>query len=131
MRTQKNIDIKSNNKSFGYLFSAIFFLIFLYQYINSSYINWIFIIISIIFLILGIVNSNILTPLKILWIKLGFFLGKIISPIILGFIFYFIVTPIALLLKIFRKDVLRLKKNKTSTYWIEKSKIKSEMKNQF
>ena len=83
------------------------------------------------FLILGIVNSNILTPLKILWIKLGFFLGKIISPIILGFIFYFIVTPIALLLKIFRKDVLRLKKNKTSTYWIEKSKIKSEMKNQF
>ncbi len=121
----------TNNKSFGYLFSAIFFLIFLYQYINSSYINWIFIIISIIFLILGIVNSNILTPLKILWIKLGFFLGKIISPIILGFIFYFIVTPIALLLKIFRKDVLRLKKNKTSTYWIEKSKIKSEMKNQF
>lgn len=122
---------KKNNKSFGYLFFAIFLLIFLYQYINSSYINWFLIIISIIFLILGIINSNFLTPLKILWIKLGFLLGKIISPIILGFIFYFIVTPIALLLKIFRKDVLRLKKNKSSTYWIEKNKTKSEMKNQF
>ena len=122
---------KKNNKSFGYLFFAIFLLIFLYQYINSSYINWFLIIISIIFLILGIINSNLLTPLKILWIKLGFLLGKIISPIILGFIFYFIVTPIALLLKIFRKDVLRLKKNKSSTYWIEKNKTKSEMKNQF
>lgn len=122
---------KKNNKSFGYLFFAIFLLIFLYQYINSNYINWFLIIISIIFLILGIINSNLLTPLKILWIKLGFLLGKIISPIILGFIFYFIVTPIALLLKIFRKDVLRLKKNKSSTYWIEKNKTKSEMKNQF
>ena len=122
---------KKNNKSFGYLFFAIFLLIFLYQYINSNYINWFLIIISIIFLILGIINSNFLTPLKILWIKLGFLLGKIISPIILGFIFYFIVTPIALLLKIFRKDVLRLKKNKSSTYWIEKNKTKSEMKNQF
>tara|TARA_A100001015_G_C15003678_1_gene719714 strand:+ start:1852 stop:2256 length:405 start_codon:yes stop_codon:yes gene_type:complete len=126
-----NDNNSTNNKSFGLLFFFVFFIIYLYQYLNSNYLNWYVLLIGIIFLILGILNSKFLTPLKLSWIKLGFLLGKLVSPIILGVIFFLIVTPTSFLLKLFKKDVLRLKKSKAKSYWIEKDKNKSEMKNQF
>ena len=91
---------------------------------------WI-IFISLIFLFLGLINSKLLTPLNRIWFKFGVILGNIISPIILGLVFFFVVTPTAFMLKAFGKDVLKLKKNKNNSYWIKKSNIKSNMKNQF
>ena len=83
------------------------------------------------FLILGLLNSKLLNPLNKLWFKFGILLGNLISPIIMGLVYFFVITPIAMLLKIFNKDVLNLKKNKKNTYWIDKIKSESTMKDQF
>ena len=88
-------------------------------------------IISIVFLILGIINSNLLKPLNKLWFKFGLLLGKIISPFVMGIIFFVVVTPIAILMRLLRKDLLNLKFNKNNSYWIEKTGPKRKMKNQF
>jgi len=122
---------KSSNRSFGLVFFLVFFLIGAYLFFEKSKINYFLFIISLIFLILGIKNSSILTPLNILWTKLGLQIGKIVSPIILGFIFFGVVTPTGIIIKIIGKDLLRLKKNKYKTYWINTSKYKSTMKDQF
>ena len=87
--------------------------------------------ISFIFLILGLIKSRLLTPLNNLWFKFGILLGKIMSPFIMGAIFFLVVTPIGLLLKLFNKDVLNLSFNDKKSYWIEKNSTKSKMKNQF
>ena len=88
-------------------------------------------IISIIFLTLGLLNSKILTPLNKLWFKLGIFLGNFIAPIVMGIIFFFVVTPTGIIMKLLGKDLIKLKKNNENSYWIEKKDIKSSMKNQF
>ena len=125
-------DIKiSSNRSFGIVFFVVFLLIALYPLINSEGIKIWSLLISLIFLILGLLNSKILTPLNKLWSKFGIFLGKIISPIIMGIIFFFVVTPTGLIMRILGKDILNLKYNKKKSYWIIKSAPKSKMKNQF
>ena len=125
-------DIKtSSNRSFGIVFFVVFVIISLYPIINNESIRLWSLIISLIFLILGIINSSLLSPLNKLWFKFGIFLGKIISPIIMGIIFFIVVTPIAILMKVFNKDLLNLKFNNDKTYWIEKTGPKSKMKNQF
>jgi hypothetical protein len=121
----------SSNKSFGIVFFVVFLLIFLYPLINAGSIRYSFLLISLIFLILGLKNSRILTPLNKLWFKFGIFLGKIFTPIIIGITFFFVVTPIGLIMSIFKKDLLNLKFNKDKTYWIEKTGPKTKMKNQF
>ena len=127
---EKKIKI-SSNRSFGIVFFVFFLIVSLYPlYFNNSLNIWA-LILSIIFLILGLINSKILTPLNILWFKFGMFLGRIISPIIMGMVFFFVVTPTGLLMKLFNKDLLRLKKKNTKSYWIAKSNEKSNMKNQF
>ncbi len=125
-----NIKI-SSNRSFGIVFFIVFLLIALYPLINKGEFRLWSLIISFIFFILGISNSKILTPLNKLWFKFGIFLGKIVSPIIMGIIFFFVVTPIGVLMRIFGKDVLNLKYNNDKSYWIEKTGPKSKMKNQF
>ena len=125
-------DIKiSSNRSFGIVFFIVFLLIALYPLIYSGELRVWSAIISLIFLILGLLNSKILTPLNKLWFKFGIFLSKIISPFIMGIIFFLVVTPIGLIMKFMRKDLLNLKYNKEKTYWIEKKGPKSKMKNQF
>ncbi len=120
-----------SNKSFGLVFFVVFLLIAIYQYKANASINFVLITISLSFLFLGIINSKILTPLNKLWMKFGLLLGKVVAPIVMGIIFFLVITPISLILKIFNKDVLNLKKNNTNSYWIEKDKINSKMKNQF
>ena len=88
-------------------------------------------IISIIFLVLGLVNSKILTPLNKLWFKFGIFLGNFIAPIVMSIIFFLVVTPTGIIMKLLGKDLIKLKKNNEKSYWIEKKNIKSSMKNQF
>ena len=125
-------DIKiSSNRSFGIVFFIVFLLIAFYPLINQGDIRIWSVLISLLFLILGIINSKILTPLNKVWFKFGIFLGKIISPIIMGIIFFLVVTPIAFLMRMLKKDLLNLKFNKNSSYWIEKTDPKSTMKNQF
>ena len=121
-----------SNRSFGLVFFIVFVLIAIYPIINQGEVRIWSLIISLLFLFLGLLNSKILTPLNILWLRFGLFLGKIISPIIMGVIFFLVVTPIGLLMRLFGKDVLNLKLNKKkSSYWIEKTGPKSKMKNQF
>ena len=120
-----------SNKSFGIVFFIVFFIIALFPLINKGEIKIWSLIISIIFLILGLKNSKILSPLNKIWFKFGIFLGKIISPLIMGIIFFLVVTPIGILMRIFKKDLLNLKLNNHKSYWIEKDEPKSKMKNQF
>ena len=128
----KNTEIKiGSNKSFGIVFFVVFLLIAIYPLINNGELRIWSSVIAIIFLILGLTNSKVLTPLNKLWFKFGLFLGKIISPIVMGIIFFFVVTPIAIFMKLLRKDLINLKFNNNSTYWIEKKGPKSKMKNQF
>ena len=127
---QKDIKI-SSNRSFGIVFFIVFLIISLYPLLNSENIRIWSLIISFIFLILGLFNSKFLNPLNKIWFKFGLLLGKIISPVVMGFIFYFVVTPIALLMRLLQKDLLNLRFNKNNTYWINKSGPKSKMKNQF
>tara|TARA_B110001450_G_C17414901_1_gene397342 strand:- start:18 stop:407 length:390 start_codon:yes stop_codon:yes gene_type:complete len=115
---------KSSNRSFGVLFSIVFLLIAFWPVLKTNNINdlkvW-GLVISAIFLTLGILKSKILTPLNILWMKFGIFLGKIVSPVVLAILFFLVVTPIGLLLKIFKKDILNLEINsKKKTYWIKR-----------
>ena len=125
-------DIKiGSNRSFGLVFSIVFLLIAIYPLINSEELRVWSLIIAIIFLVLGLINSKILTPLNKLWFKFGILLGRIVSPVIMGLIFFLVVTPIALIMRIIGKDLLNLKFNKEKSYWIEKTGPKSKMKNQF
>ena len=121
----------SSNKSFGIVFFIVFLIIALYPMIKDGDIRLWSLILSLIFLILGLINSIILTPLNRLWFKFGIFLGKIVSPIILGIIFFLVVTPTGLLLRLFGKDVINLKYNNNNSYWIKKTGSKSKMKDQF
>ena len=125
-------DIKiGSNRSFGIVFFIVFLLIAIYPLINSQGLRVWSLIIAIIFLFLGLINSKVLTPLNKLWFKFGILLGRIISPIIMGIIFFLVVTPIGLVMRLLGKDVLNLKYSDIRSYWIEKSGPKSKMKNQF
>ena len=125
-------DIKiSSNRSFGIVFFVVFLLIAIYPLTNGEDIRIWSGIISFIFLVLGLLNSSILTPLNKIWFKFGIILGKIISPVIMAIIFFLVVTPTGLIMRILRKDILNLKYNQNKSYWIEKEGPKSKMKNQF
>ena len=125
-------DIKiSSNKNFGIVFFIVFLLIALWPLLNNSEIRLWSLITSIIFLVLGLFNSKLLTPLNKVWFKFGILLGNFIAPIVMGIIFFFVVTPTGILMKLLGKDLIKLKKNNEKTYWIEKKDIKSSMKNQF
>ena len=127
---KNNIKI-SSNKSFGIVFFIVFLIIFIYPLVDGNMLRIWPLVISIIFLILGLINSNILTPLNKIWFRLGILLGSFVSPIVMGLVFFLVVTPISLLMKLFGKDVLNLKRNNSKSYWIEKSGPKSRMKDQF
>ena len=120
-----------SNRSFGIVFFVVFLLIALYPLLKESDLRIWSLVISFIFLALGLSNSNLLTPLNKLWFKFGLFLGKIISPLIMGLIFFFVVTPIGIIMRLFKKDLLNLNFNKKESYWIEKTDPKSKMNNQF
>ena len=126
----KSIKI-SSNKSFGIVFFIVFLIVSIYPIFNSGDLRIWSLIISITFLTLGLLNSPILSPLNKLWFKFGLLLGSIVSPIVMGIVFFGVVTPTSIIMKIFRKNLLGLKKNNKKTYWVEKPLIKSKMKNQF
>tara|TARA_B100000131_G_scaffold198560_1_gene190739 strand:- start:229 stop:612 length:384 start_codon:yes stop_codon:yes gene_type:complete len=121
----------SSNRSFGVVFFIVFLLIGLYPLLKGNDLRIWSLIISFIFLALGFINSKILTPLNRLWFKFGLLLGKFISPLIMGIIFFVVVTPIGIIMRLLKKDLLNLEYNKKESYWIVKTGPKSKMKNQF
>ena len=120
-----------SNKNFGIVFFIVFLFISIYPLLSDGSLRLWSLVISFLFLILGMMNSKILSPLNKMWFRFGIFLGRIISPIIMGIIFFLVVTPIGYLMRLFKKDVLNLKFNDNKSYWIEKNGPKSKMKNQF
>lgn len=120
----------SSNKSFGIIFSIFFLILGIYPLLNHQDINIIFVLLSLLFLILGLINSKILTPLNSNWIKFGIFLGKIISPLVMLLVYFTIVLLTKVFLLIFKKDVLKLKFKNKDSYWI-KVKNKVNMSKQF
>jgi len=132
MNNQNKIKLPSN-KSVGFVFSIFFLILSIYPLIKNDNINVVLLIISLIFFLLGLFKSKILTPLNIIWYKFGISLGKIFSPIVMGFVFFLVVTPTAYYMRLVRgKDLLNLKKNlKKNSYWINKTEKKTSMKNQF
>ena len=121
----------SSNRSFGIVFFIVFLLVSIYPLINDQEIRIWSLIISLIFLFLGLLNSQILTPLNQIWFKFGIFLGKIVSPLVMGIIFFLVVTPTGIIMRIMTKDLLNLKYSEDKSYWIKKKGPKSKMKDQF
>ena len=122
---------KSSNRSFGLLFFVVFLLIGIWPlFKENDYRLW-SLIISIIFLILGLLNSKLLKPLNNLWIKFGEILGKIIAPIIMMIVFFIVLTPLSFIVKLFIKDLLKIKFVKNNSYWISRKKDIGSMKKQF
>ena len=123
---------QSSNKSFGLLFFVVFLIIGLWPLKNGENLNFYFIAVSIIFLILGLINSKLLSPLNKSWIKLGEILGIIIAPIVMALVYFVILTPVSFIVRIFGKDLLNLKLLKEKeTYWIKRKKSLGSMKKQF
>ena len=127
---QEKIKLPSN-RNFGIVFSIVFLIIAIWPILNQNEIRIWSIIISLIFLILGLINSKFLSPLNKAWFKFGLILGSVIAPIVMGIVFFLVVTPTGLIMKALGKDILGLKRNKNNTYWLEKDNSNNNLKNQF
>ena len=131
MTTYSKIKI-SSNRSFGLVFFVVFLIVALWPLKHDEDIRLWSLALSIIFFILGILNSKLLTPLNKLWFKFGIFLGAIVSPIVIGIVFFLVVTPIGIFMRFLGKDLLKtIKVKNISTYWIKRDKQDSRMKKQF
>ena len=119
------------NRNFGIVFSIVFLIISLWPLLSQNEIRIWSLIISVIFFILGIFNSKLLLPLNKIWFKFGMFLGNFIAPIVMGIVFFLVVTPTGLIMRLLGKDLLNLKKKNKNSYWIEKDNSNSNLKNQF
>ena len=120
-----------SNRSFGIIFSIFLLIVGLWPLMSSNSPRLWALIVALIFLILGLLNSKLLTPLNKLWIKFGEFLGKIISPIVMGIVYFFVVTPIGIFMRLNKKDLLKLKFSEDRSYWIKREKNIGPMKKQF
>ena len=122
----------SSNRSFGLLFFVVFLIVSLWPLTSVGSIRIWSAIISAVFLILGLINSRLLTPLNVFWFKFGMILGAIISPIVMGIVFFLVVTPTGFILRIMGKDLLNKKYDKEKeTYWIKREASIGTMKRQF
>ena len=121
----------SSNKSFGIVFFVCFLIISLFPLFKDGNIRIWAIVTAITFLILGLLNSPFLNPLNKIWFKFGILLGGIMSPIVMGLVFFIVVTPTSLIMRMLGKNLLGLKKDNKKSYWLERPPLKSKMKNQF
>ena len=127
---QQNIKLPSN-RNFGIVFAIVFLIISLWPLFSQNEVRSWSLIVSIIFLTLGLINSKLLLPLNKIWFRFGIFLGNFIAPIVMGVIYFFVVTPTGLIMKMLGKDLLNLKKSNKDSYWIKKDNSNSSLKNQF
>ena len=128
---KNSINIKNkDNITFGVLFFILFLIIGIYPLKSSGVIRIWSVVLSSLFLIITIIRPNLFTFLNRLWIQFGILLGKIISPVVMGLVFFFVVTPIGILVRILKKDVMGLKRG-ASSYWINREDKVQSMKKQF
>ena len=120
-----------SNRNFGIVFSIVFLIVSLWPLLNQNNIRIWSLIISGIFLVLGIIDSKLLLSLNKIWFKFGILLGNFIAPVVMGIVYFMVVTPTGLIMKLLGKDLLNLKKNNKDTYWIDKDNSKNDLKNQF
>jgi len=125
------METKSSNRSFGVVFFIFFLLIAIWPMFKGGEIRIWSILLSLFFLTFGILNSKVLTPLNYFWIKFGDLLGRVIAPVVMGFIFFLVVTPIGLFMRILGKDILRLSLSNEKSYWIKREKNIQTMKKQY
>ncbi|GHV05192.1 hypothetical protein AGMMS50229_07880 [Campylobacterota bacterium] len=130
MYENRELEVKrSNDRSFGITFAVVFAVLSAFNAFGY-WIAWL--IIAVLFAFIALLIPRILSPLNKLWFRFGLLIQKITNPIILGFIFFVIIAPIALLMRLFKADPLGLKFNKNSaTYWIKRTNAPNSMKNQF
>ena len=121
----------SSNRSFGILFSIVFAAIAFLPLLNLGDIRVWSVIVSSILLLLGLINSKLLYPLNFVWVKFGELIGKVVAPLVMASIFFIILTPIGLFLRLIGKDLLNIKLNNNKTYWIKRDKKPGSMKRQF
>ena len=127
-----NKDIKlPSNRNFGVVFCIVFMIISLWPLLSQNEIRIWSLTVSIIFLILGLLNSKILTPFNKLWLKFGELLGRTVSPIVMAFVYFIFITPLAIIIRLFGKDLLKTKFSKSLSYWIKREKNIGSMKKQF
>ena len=120
-----------SNRNFGIVFFVFFLIVSLWPLIDGGTLRIWSVLISLTFLFLGLLNSKILSPLNLLWMKFGAFLGKIISPIVLGLTYFLVITPIGLFMRLIGKDLLKKNFSKNNSYWIKRDKNIGSMKRQF
>ena len=121
----------SSNRSFGILFSIVFAAIAFWPLLNLGEIRVWSVIVSSIFLLLGLINSKLLYPINLIWVKFEEVIGKIVAPLVMALIFFLILTPIGIFLRLIGKDLLNIKLNNNKTYWIKRDKKPGSMKRQF
>ena len=133
MHSRESDKIKiSSNKSFGIVFFVVFLIISLWPIKNGGDLRLWALIFSIVFLILGLINSKILTPLNKGWVKFGEFLGRIIAPIVMAVVYFVVLTPLSIIVRVFGKDLLKIKFSaKSKSYWIKRNKDLGSMDKQF
>ena len=122
---------RSSEKNFGILFTSVFLLIAIWPLVEGETVRIWSLILSFIFFIITFFKQNLLKPLNIIWTKFGELLGKIIAPIVMALIFFIILTPLSFIIRIFGKDLLRLKFSKNRSYWIKREKNINTMDKQF
>ena len=127
---QQKIKLPSN-RNFGIVFSVVFLVISLWPLLSQNDVRIWSLVISGIFLILGLINSKLLLPLNKIWFNFGILLGNFIAPIVMGIVYFMVVTPTGLIMRLLGKDLLNLKKNNKDTYWIDKDNSNNDLKNQF
>ena len=114
MKSKSEIKI-SSNRSLGLVFFVVFLIVALWPLKYEEDIRLWSLVLSIIFFILGILNSQLLTPLNKLWFKFGMFLGSIVSPIVMGIVYFIVVTPTGIFMRLLGKDLLKTSKAKNGS----------------
>ena len=121
----------NSNRRFGIVFFIVFLIISFWPTIDGQSLRLWSLAIALIFLVFGLLNSKLLSPFNLIWIKFGEALGRIIAPIAMGIVYFIIITPIGLFMRLIGKDLLRTKFSKNNSYWIKREKNIGSMKRQF
>ena len=124
----KNI---GSNRSFGIVFFVVFLLISVWPLFNEQSLRTWSLVVSLIFLVLGLLNSKLLSPINLVWTKFGNLLGRIIAPFVLGIVYFVILTPVGLFVRLIGKDLLKTKHSRNNSYWIKRKENIGPMKRQF
>ncbi len=119
--TSSKSPLLPTNSKFGWFFVVVFFLSAIYMYSKGwNTVTLVALVIAILFVVVTILSPQFLAPLNRFWYELGIFLGKIVSPVVLGLIFFILITPVSLVMRLFGRDELKIKKRNVESYWIDR-----------